>query len=57
MTGQDIYELASSFLYEKNGEDADSKGFALAGDRQRLLVLFRGRTQLLTQQFLTVTSK
>lgn len=29
MTGQDIYELASSFLYEKDGEDADSKGFAI----------------------------
>jgi hypothetical protein len=29
MTGQQIYELASSFLYEKNGEDADSKIFSL----------------------------
>lgn len=29
MTGQDIYELASSFLYEVDGEDADSKKFAV----------------------------
>lgn len=29
MTGQDIYELASSFLYEIDGEDEDSKRFAV----------------------------
>ena len=29
MTGQEIYELASSFLYEKDNEDADSKSFAV----------------------------
>ena len=28
MTGQEIYELASSFLYEKDNEDPDSKSFA-----------------------------
>lgn len=29
MTGQQIYELASSFLYEVDGEDEDSKRFAV----------------------------
>lgn len=29
MTGQQIYELASSFLYEIDGEDEDSKRFAV----------------------------
>lgn len=29
MTGQQIYELASSFLYEVDGEDTDSKKFAV----------------------------
>lgn len=29
MTGQNIYELASSFLYERDGEDQDSKSFAV----------------------------
>ena len=29
MTGQQIYELASSFLYETDGEDEDSKRFAV----------------------------
>lgn len=29
MTGQDIYELASAFLYERDNEDSDSKVFAL----------------------------
>ena len=29
MTGKDIYILASSFLYEKDGEDADSKTFSV----------------------------
>lgn len=29
MTGKDIYILASSFLYEKDGEDVDSKTFSL----------------------------
>lgn len=29
MTGQQIYELASAFLYEKDGEDADSKFHAV----------------------------
>lgn len=29
MTAQQIYELASSFLYEVDGEDADSKKFAV----------------------------
>ena len=29
MTGQQIYELASSFLYEIDGEDEDSKRFAI----------------------------
>ena len=29
MTGQQIYVLASSFLYERDGEDADSKHFAV----------------------------
>jgi len=29
MTGQDIYEYASAFLYERDGDDADSKHFAV----------------------------
>ncbi len=29
MTGQSIYELASAFLYESDGEDYDSKGFSV----------------------------
>ena len=29
MTGQDIYELASSFLYERDNEDIDSKEFSI----------------------------
>lgn len=29
MTGQDIYVLASSFLYERDNEDYDSKEFAV----------------------------
>ena len=29
MTAQQIYELASSFLYERDGDDADSKRFCL----------------------------
>ena len=29
MTAQQIYEMASSFLYEADGDDADSKSFAL----------------------------
>lgn len=29
MTAKDIYILASSFLYERDGEDADSKSFSL----------------------------
>jgi len=29
MTGQQIYEIASSFLYERDNEDLDSKEFAL----------------------------
>lgn len=29
MTGQQIYETASAFLYEKDNEDADSKTFAV----------------------------
>lgn len=29
MTGQQIYELASSFLYEKDAEDEDSKIFSV----------------------------
>lgn len=29
MTGQDIFEMASAFLYERDNEDPDSKEFAL----------------------------
>lgn len=29
MTGQEIYEIASSFLYERDGDDSDSKHFAV----------------------------
>lgn len=29
MTGQEIYETASAFLYEKDGEDAESKRFSI----------------------------
>jgi hypothetical protein len=29
MTAQQIYEMASSFLYERDGDDTDSKDFAL----------------------------
>ena len=29
MTGQQIYEIASSFLYERDNEDIDSKEFAV----------------------------
>lgn len=29
MTAQQIFELASSFLYERDGDDADSKHFSL----------------------------
>lgn len=29
MTGQDIYEMASAYLYERDNEDPDSKHFAL----------------------------
>jgi hypothetical protein len=29
MTGQNIYEIASSFLYERDAEDYDSKEFAV----------------------------
>jgi len=29
MTGQDIYEYASAFLYERDGDDLDSKEFAV----------------------------
>ena len=29
MTAQRIYEIASSYLYEKDGEDADSKHFSV----------------------------
>jgi len=29
MTGQDIYEYASAFLYERDGDDSDSKHFAV----------------------------
>lgn len=29
MTAQEIYEIASSFLYEIDGEDADSKRFSV----------------------------
>ena len=30
MTGQNIYETASAFLYEADGEDLDSKKFSVA---------------------------
>ena len=29
MTGQEIYETASAFLYEKDNEDAESKNFSV----------------------------
>ena len=62
MTAQQIYEMASSFLYEADGDDAESKDFSIgflnvllqeALETENSIRRFKGTTELTEAPYLT----
>lgn len=62
MTGLDIYQIASSFLYEHDGDDSDSKDFAIkflnvllqeSFDTENSIRRFKGTDELTEAPYIT----
>lgn len=66
MTGQDIYEIASSMIYERSGEDADSQEFSVPFlnitlqeclDVENSIRRYKGRAVLIEAPYITALSE